>query len=120
MVTVKIGSPLTVWCMALAGSVALVIALWLCFNSWHLGHRGVRTTGVVVEMSKPTYQRDVAERSSAPTFRFRDAAGMEHTIQSHLWQSPPAHRVGDVVPVVYPPSAPGNARIYKFNYFWLA
>jgi hypothetical protein len=52
-------------------------------------------------------------------FRFKDAAGLEHTGKSKLGRKRPAHRVGDVVPVIHPPGAPDEGRVDQFAYLWL-
>jgi hypothetical protein len=115
--------PLMLWCLVIGGSIALGVALWSGHASWRLLHESVRTTGTVIEMAKMSRDgsgRDLSLNDSwAPVFRFRDAAGKEHTVRSSFYRSPPAHRVGDAVPVVYSASAPEEARIHQFAYFWL-
>jgi hypothetical protein len=102
----------------LFGVGALAMSLWTGIHSWRLIHHGGRTTGSIVEMHRGDRESD--NLSAAPRFRFRDAAGLEHTVLSNFYHYPPAHRVGDSVKVVYDRSDPENARIDSFAYLWFA
>ena len=54
----------------------------------------------------------------APTFAFRDAVGTEHLVVTSVYSSPPEHRVGDSVGVLYLATDPKNARLEGFSYLW--
>jgi hypothetical protein len=51
-------------------------------------------------------------------FSFTDDKGGEHTVRSRLSSSPAQERVGDVIPILYPPSEPDRARIGTHRYVW--
>lgn len=106
----------------LGGITGIAVALFTSIESLRLILNGVRTTGTVIEMRQSrgvSTRRDTTRTVSyAPTFTFRDQAGMEHTIAVTLFSAPPEHRVGDRVPVLYHPANPKEARINQYPYQW--
>jgi hypothetical protein len=99
------------------GSLSLLVA----FGSWiytlHFTHVAAHTSGMVIEMQQQT-DKDTGSVSYAPTFRFQDAAGVQHTVSSGFFQSPPEFHVGDAVSVLYLSDAPQTARIDSFWQVW--
>jgi hypothetical protein len=111
------GRRATPWVFIAGGSISLVIALAALLHSWWFVNTAARATGIVIEMREQTDKEDGATTYS-PTFRFRDASGAEHTVASTASSSPPRHRIGDAVRVLYRPSDPESARIDGYWYLW--
>ena len=99
------------------GSLSLLVA----FGSWiytvHFTHIAVRTSGTVIKMQQQT-DKDTGSVSYAPTFRFQDATGVQHTVSSGFYESPPEFHVGDAVTVLYLRDAPQTASIDSFWQVW--
>lgn len=104
---------------AVFGGVGLLIALGFGIYSLHFTLAAARTNGTVIEMqSEVEKQDDSTITSYAPTFRFQDAAGVQHTVSSSFFQSPPGFHVGDAVVVLYLPNHPQTAHIDDFWELW--
>ncbi|MBI1177768.1 DUF3592 domain-containing protein [bacterium] len=103
--------------VAIIGSLGLLVS----FGSWiytiHFTHVAARTNGTVIEMQQQT-DKENGSIGYAPTFRFQDAAGNQHTVSSGFFQSPPEFHVGDIVPVLYLSDSPQTARIDTFWQVW--
>jgi Protein of unknown function (DUF3592) len=104
------------WLFCVVGSLSLLVALGSWIYLSHFIHVAMHATGIVIEMREHT--ADNGDISYAPTFRFRDAAGVQHTVSSAVSESPPAYHVGDKVPVLYISSDPQSARIDSFWQIW--
>jgi Protein of unknown function (DUF3592) len=104
------------WNLCIVGSLSLLVSVgsWIYFL--HFTHVAIRTSGTVVEMRKQTDNN--GNIFYAPTFRFQDSAGVQHTISSAVGESPPAYHVGDKVSVLYIGSDPQAARIDSFWQIW--
>jgi hypothetical protein len=98
-------------CAVLAGALATAL------HTWHFTRVAQRTRGAVIEMREQT-DYDSGRISYAPTFRFQDASGTEHTIASSFFSSPPEFRVGDRVGVLYRADSPQSARIDSYWQVW--
>lgn len=109
---------------SVVGRIAVILAigsLGLALCSWiymlHFVHVAAHTSGIVIEMQQQT-DKDNGSVSYAPTFRFQDAGGVEHTVSSGFFQSPPDFHVGDIVEVLYLKDAPKQARINSYWQVW--
>jgi hypothetical protein len=99
------------------GCLALIVALATSLHTWRFTRVAQRTSGTVIEMRENT-DKDSGNVSYAPTFRFQDATGAEHTVASSLFSSPPEFRVGDRVGVLYRADSPTSARIDSYWQVW--
>jgi len=99
------------------GCLALVVALVTSLYSWRFTRVAQRTSGTVIEMREHP-DKDSGSISYAPTFRFQDGRGAEHTIASSFFSSPPEFRVGDRIDVLYRADAPKLACIDSYWQVW--
>jgi len=99
------------------GGAALIGGLATALHTWHFTRIAARTRGTVTEM-RPQTDRDSGSVSYAPTFRFQDAAGVEHTVSSSFYSSPPEFHAGDRVTVLYRADDPQSARIDGYWQVW--
>jgi Protein of unknown function (DUF3592) len=104
------------WNFCIVGSLGLLVAIGSWIYLLHFAHAAIHTTATVVEMREQT--DNDGNIFYAPTFRFRDSAGVQHTVSSAVGESPPAYHVGDKVPVLYIRSDPQDARIDSFGQVW--
>jgi hypothetical protein len=102
--------------LCIVGSLSLVVALCMTLYSWHFTHVAQHASGTVIEMREQK-DKDGAV-SHAPTFRFQDSTGIEHTVSSSFFQEPPAFHVGESVPILYLGDDPETARIDSFWQVW--
>lgn len=97
---------------------------------WHLLQkerarvaRGVRTTGVVEALVTSRYPSPVRARTSsstAPTIRYRDAAGHEYAFTaSGAATRPASYAVGEQVTVYYDPTRSYDAQLHGFLAQWM-
>lgn len=99
------------------GCAAMVGALAATLHTWHFTRVAHRTDGAVIEMRTQT-DKDSGSVSYAPTFRFQDASGIQHTVSSSFYSSPPEFHVGDAVTVLYRSDDPQTARIDSYWQVW--
>jgi hypothetical protein len=99
------------------GCAVLVGALATALHTCHFTRIAQRTRGTVIEMRQQT-DKDSGSVSYAPTFRFPDAAGAQHTVSSSFYSSPPEFHVGDSVAVLYRSDDPQTARIDSYWQVW--
>ena len=99
------------------GCAALIGALATALHTWHFTRIAQRTSGAVIEMRQQT-DKDSGSVSYAPTFRFQDATGAQHTVSSSFYSSPPEFHVGDSVTVLYRGDDPQTARIDSYWQVW--
>jgi hypothetical protein len=109
--------PVIAWFLIAGASICLAVAVSASLYSWHFVSTAARATGTVTELREHT-DKEHDSTSYAPTFSFRDAAGVEHTVVSTLYSSPPQHRIGETVPVLYRPTDPQSARVDGYWYLW--
>ena len=93
------------------GLVALV--LWLLRRSWVA--RAGRTRGEVLDVVK----RAPRATNFVPIIRFRTEAGQDVTFRGFVGSRPPAHRKGDIVPVLYDRAQPSRAMVESVLVVWL-
>lgn len=99
------------------GILSLIVSLGFSIYTIHFLENSVRTTGKIIEMREKVDSEDESI-TMAPVFVFTDAKGVFHTNESLLSSNPPEHAVDDVVPVLYIPEKPEQARIDQFVYHW--
>ena len=99
------------------GCAALVGALATSLHTWHFTRIAQRASGTVIEMRQQT-DKDSGSVIYAPTFRFQDATGAQHTVSSGFYSSPPEFHVGDGVTVLYRGDDPQTARIDSYWQVW--
>jgi len=92
-------------------------ALGAALHSWSFIRSATTAQGRVIEL-KERISQEGDTKSYSPTFEFQDAAGQTHVVESSFASNPPAHEVGEVVPVLYPPGDPSSARIDRARYHW--
>ncbi|HXC35501.1 MAG TPA: DUF3592 domain-containing protein [Candidatus Acidoferrales bacterium] len=98
------------------GGLSLLVAVGSWIHLLHFTHVAVHTTGVIIEMREHAGKN--GSITYAPTFRFQDSKGLEHTVSSTVSESPPAYNIGDNVPILYISSEPQSARIDRFLQLW--
>lgn len=107
----------TAWFLIAGACVCFVVAVSTSLYSWYFVSTALRTTGTITELRERT-EKEHGGIAYAPIYKFRDAAGAEHSVASNLYSAPPLHRVGDTVQVLYHPTDPVNARIDGYWYLW--
>jgi hypothetical protein len=101
--------------LVLGAAVSFLMALAFGLHTWQFRRTALRASGEVIELRKETGESDITYRA---VFRFKDAAGKEHTVTSSVNSKPATHRVGDRVTVLYHPNRPGAARIDSYWELW--
>jgi hypothetical protein len=111
MKTTIVGFVLLFIGLATGGAAAML------YRSSQTALAGQRVAGRVVKLEQ---RRGGGGRrgGSVPVVQY-DVAGQTHQIKGHVSTSPPAHRVGDTVRVVYPADSPQSGRIDSFVEMWL-
>jgi hypothetical protein len=98
------------------GAVCLLLGAWLGSKSLDFSSEALRATGEVVSYHEI---RDVEAPSYRPRIRFTTAGGEIVTFESQLTTASKRFALGAQVPVVYPRSAPTQARLATFTDNWL-
>jgi len=102
--------------LALAGVILLPVGLRLLARDLRFGRTATERAEATVVRHE--VERDHDSRFCYPVVTFI-AEGVSWQIKGrwgYLRSSP--YRVGQVVPVYYPPGAPGQARLRRFEGFW--
>ena len=110
------GSPIVAWMFIPAACLCLLVSLASASYSWRFVRTASRTTGVVVEMRETKTKNGTAV--FVPTVSFQDASGVRRVVASNTFSSPPEHRVGDGVTVLYSPENPEGAEVEGFWNQW--
>jgi hypothetical protein len=108
--------PVVGWLFGVLGSIGLLVAIGSWFYLLHFTHVALHATGTVIEMQQQVDKDGVI--AYAPTFSFVDVAGVQYTVSSGFFQSPPAFHIGDTVPILYLSSDPRAARIDSYWQVW--
>lgn len=76
--------------------------------------------GKVIALDRSTSSSNSGSRSTAyrPVVGFASGTGKRFEFTSSVGSSPPSHRVGESVTVLYNPADPSNARIKSFVQLW--
>lgn len=98
----------TLW----TGSVCVVVALVLAAKTAHFESRAASATGAVIGLEPGQ------KAGMAPRVRFVAADGSQVEFTSAVASSPPSHRPGERVPVLYDPTDPKHAEIKGFFTLW--
>jgi hypothetical protein len=109
--------PVTGWLFAIIGDLGLLVASGTWLYTLHFTRAALHTNGTVIAMREATGSGS-GPRTFAPTFRFRDAAGIEHVVTSNVYQRRGAFQVGDTVAVLYLRDSPQAARLDSFWQVW--
>lgn len=86
------------------GFFLLVFAGYVFYQDRYL-RRNIETQGAVIDLKVDE------EGAAQPVVRFITQNGQEVTFTGQVAFYPPAHTVGQIVTVVYPPNLPDQARI---------
>jgi len=109
--------PTLAWIFISGSSLLLIAAFATSMHTLRFTRIAQRTIGNIIEM-RPNNDRDSGDVTYAPTFRFQDTSGSEHTVSSHFYSAPPEFRVGDAVKVLYRSDDPESARIDSYWQVW--
>jgi hypothetical protein len=108
--------PFPGWVYLVIGFVVLLGAGVSWVRTLHFAHDAIRTSGTIIEMRQGKGEYGRIERY-APTFRFQDAEGRQHTVSSKFYSSQEFHS-GEIVAVLYLADNPQTARIDSFWQMW--
>jgi hypothetical protein len=102
-------APVLAFAMLSVSALMLAMSLYVARLTNALPKQAVRAEGVVValQLAGPAGRTP----GYSPVVRFRDDQGIDQLFLSSTTYNPPAHRVGDRVPVIYPAGAPQSATI---------
>ena len=81
------------------------------------GSAFVKTEGTVLRMREVESNENTGV-TWAPVIKFTDRAGNEHVFESTVSSDPPAYKVGDKVPILYPEGKPKDVFIDSFMEKW--
>ena len=100
--------------------IGMLVASFLVFsNTTRFISRAVEADGRVTELER---SRSSSSSGSSTTYRpvveFTTATGKRIEFVSSVGSSPPSHRVGEAVKVLYKPTDPQSARIKSFFQLW--
>ena len=98
----------------IAAAICLITAAVWAFDPYRLTTTGLRATGRVTQLDRHSGTGD----SFFPVFVYSDRNGAEHRIYSKIGSSPPSHRLGDAVTVLYLPGQEENAKLDDWFDFW--
>jgi len=103
--------------LLIVSGLFFVAALCTTLYNWLFTLAAHHASGTVIEMREEKDKHGIVRY--APTCRFQDSTGVQHTVSSRLFEAPPAFHVGESVPVLYLGSSPQTARIDSFGEIWL-
>jgi len=100
--------------LGFVGVVLLGIAyfLWMRTKEFIATARPVK--GTVINMLRDS------EGASAPVFKFTASNGDVIEKRDTMYSTPPAHKVGDIVDILYDPNNPQSARVVKSSNLYFA
>lgn len=101
----------------IVGPVLLIAAMIAGLYTWSFSRNAVQAAGTVIEM-RESKDSESGGISYSPTFQFQDTSGVQHTVASHIYSSPPEFQVGDKVTVLYRTENPDGAVIDTFWQLW--
>ena len=99
------------------GCLSLAAGLCTSGYTWYFTSFAQHANGTVIEMREKKH-KDPDVVIYAPSVRFQDSAGVQHTFSSGLFQAPPEFHVGENVPVLYLGRYPQTAHIDSFWEVW--
>ena len=100
--------------LGFVGVVLLGIAyfLWMRIKEFISTARPVK--GTVISMLRDS------NGASAPVFKFTASNGDVIEKRDTMYSTPPAHKVGDIVDILYDPNNPQSARVVKSSNLYFA
>src|SRR6266496_180787 len=104
------------WFLISLSSVSLIICVVSFFYAQHVVRTYTPVQGHVIEVQPHSVGHE--ETAYFAVFSFTDDKGGEHTVRSSVGSSPAQGKVGDVIPILYPPGQPDRARIGTDDYVW--
>lgn len=104
------------WVLLSFSIVSFTVCVISLFYGWYITKFYSRAQGRVIEL-KASSMGD-GENAYHPIFSFIDGKGQEHTVHSGIGSAPAQQKVGDIIPILYPPSQPEKARLGGNPYVW--
>lgn len=104
--------------MMTMGPILLLIDAALFARNVLFIHSAVRTQGTIVGLKESRSSRS-GRHSYAPVFRFAAEDGQTYTVDSHMFNSPPAFAFGERVTVLYEKGHPSHASIDTLFQLWI-
>ena len=105
--------------MIFFGLVFLCISLWQCIATLAFVNTAVSAEGRIVAPDISTIGRKVSKRREyRSVFVYHDDLGKQHRIETSSGFSSPEFKVGELVPVLFRPDAPSEAKINTFWNLW--
>ena len=101
----------------LIGVFSLAVAGFFGEKTFRVVQGGLRAEAEVVGLDRRQSSRPNSY-VYAPVFRFTAQDGQAYEVRSSVASNPPAHALGDRVPVVYRPEAPEDAVLDSFLELW--
>jgi hypothetical protein len=99
----------------------LVVSFFIFSNTTSFIRRAVEAEGKVIDLERSRSSSSSSSSSSStyrPVVEFTTATGKRIEFTSSVGSSPPSHRVGEPVRVLYNPADPQSARIKSFFQLW--
>lgn len=98
----------------------LVGSFFIFSNTTGFIRRAAQAEGKVIDLERSRSSSSSGSRSSTyrPVVEFTTATGKRIEFTSSVGSSPPSHRVGEPVTVLYNPADPQSARIKSFFQLW--
>ncbi len=103
--------------LLLVGSVMLLFALKLFYETIVFLRSAVRTVGTCIRLDGA--RNSDGQATSLPVFEYQTNDGTIYRYTSTVASTPPAYNVGDTATLLYHKRNPRNARINSFIEIWL-
>lgn len=105
----------------LVGTVFLIVGIAVGASTMSFLDSAERTDGTVIELTERTSTDSDGSSSTAwyPTIEFTTPYGETISFVGSTGSNPPAHDVGDEVPVAYDPDNPSDAKLSAFLSLYL-
>ena len=100
--------------LGFVGVVLLGIAYFLWMRTKQFVATAHPVKGTVISMLMDS------EGASAPVFKFTASNGDMIEKRDTMYSTPPAHKVGDIVEILYDPNNPQDARVVKSSSLYFA
>jgi hypothetical protein len=97
----------------LLGIPVLLIGLAVCASGGIYGAHSINDLARAQHAAGSVVRVDKIGTTYQPVVKFTTAAGQQITFTDSVGSSPPSHKPGDTVDVVYAPDHPDGAKIYS-------
>jgi len=97
-------------------SLALIVCALSFLHARHVVRTYTRASARVIDVQAQSVGD--GETAYYAVFAFIDSGGREHTVRSSIGSSPAQEKLGDIIPVLYPPAQPDRARFGNWDYVW--